>query len=110
MVVSVICSKWFKDQELSLAIGICASSPNLISFISGWFVPLFDDLQPALDFGFQTTVISLLCGILLIVVDKSREKHDEQVMKNFTMLHKPPTKRFTSINSPSTSRVTEGEN
>jgi MFS family permease len=39
VVVSVYVTKWFKDQELSFAMGVVASIPNFVSFYSGIIIP-----------------------------------------------------------------------
>jgi MFS family permease len=39
VVQAVYCNNWFKNMEISLAMGVSSSVPNFISFMSGFVVP-----------------------------------------------------------------------
>jgi len=81
-------SKWFINFELPIAMGLISVVPIAGSVVSGIAVP---ELYTYYDQSFEKVfsygvVICLICFLLVLVmvmVDKSAEKHDDIVLLNY---------------------------
>lgn len=74
---SAIVSKWFKDQELALALGINITVSRLGSVANDYSEPAFYNSTGSVDFGlwfgFGLCVVSLATGLVMNLVDKYRD-------------------------------------
>ena len=74
---SAIVSKWFKGQELALALGVNITVARLGSVANDYSEPAFYNGTGSIDFGlwfgFGLCVVSLATGILMNMVDKYRD-------------------------------------
>jgi hypothetical protein len=70
----IIC-KWFKDDILSFAFGICTSLGYLAKALNGYLLPLiyndenYDNLGWALSIGVGVLLVTFICAILATSID-----------------------------------------
>jgi MFS family permease len=77
---AVFTTAWFQDSEISLAMGISASFPMLVSFSSGIIYPRIykhHDLETAFFLGSVVCIFSLIVSMVLVVLDKRADAHDK---------------------------------
>ena len=80
VVQAVYVSDWFKNMEISLAMGIASSFPNFVSFLSGMIVPMVyvqRDLFAAFALGAALCCLSFVLGLCLILLDEHAERSDK---------------------------------
>ncbi len=79
---STIVSKWFRGQELALALGFNLSFSRLGSVFNGLILPKVynsehpDNLGLAFLIGFFVCIFSLLCALGLVYLDWKADKVD----------------------------------
>ena len=68
----MVLSEWFVQFELSFAMGVSASIPNLIGFLSAFVVDFYDEGGFLLAFGvgFGFCVFSLVSAVFLTILDQ----------------------------------------
>ena len=80
VIQSTYATRWFVDQEISLAIGLSLALPNVFSSLSGIIMPrVFEstkDLGYVLSLGLYSTVLSFIAGVALVILDNTAIKHD----------------------------------
>lgn len=73
-----VVANWFKGQELTMAYGINITIARLGSVVNDWTEPAIynwtGDVVIGLWFGLILCVISLICGIFLIIIDRKKDK------------------------------------
>ena len=80
---SAIVSKWFKGKELAMALGLNITISRLGSVVNGWVIPTIynnnhmDKLGIALMVGFFVCVFSLVCAVLLTLLDRKADIVDK---------------------------------
>jgi hypothetical protein len=77
---AVFTTAWFQDSEISLAMGISASFPMLVSFSSGIIYPRIykhHNLETAFFLGSVVCIFSLIVSMVLVVLDKRADAHDK---------------------------------
>lgn len=80
---SAIVSKWFKGKELAMALGLNITISRLGSVVNGIIVPQIyneshkDRLGFALLVGFFVCIFSLVCAILLTLMDARADAVDK---------------------------------
>ena len=78
--------RWFKGQELSLALGLNISVSRLGSVFNNYSMPPLSDatgLGFALTFGLILCVISLISGLFLTILEKKAQKVDNGKFSQF---------------------------
>jgi len=81
---SVVLSKWFINFEISFAMAMSATIPLVASYLGGALFPSI--YQKTKDFGytmligFYTCAFSLICVLILAVLDNKSETHDKIVL------------------------------
>ena len=79
VVQAVYAVDWFKNMEISLAMGIVSSIPNFVSFLSGLIIPwvyIQYDMFSALGLGAFLCFCSFILGLCLVLLDIHCEGHD----------------------------------
>lgn len=66
-------SKWFKGQELNMAIGLDMTLCRMGNIINGLITPVlyknYGGFGPAFGFGFIICLVALVCGIGMALID-----------------------------------------
>lgn len=83
MVQAVYVASWFKDQEISFAMGV-SQVTLVVSFLGGWIVPIV-----ARDYGIgwafltgtMACMLSLIMSFALICLDSKAQKHDQELIE-----------------------------
>jgi len=78
MVQAVYVASWFKDQEISLAMGI-SQLTLLVSFLGGYLIPRIAikyGIGDAFAAGAISCAFSLVMSLCLIYVDNKARKRD----------------------------------
>ena len=81
MVTAVYVVAWFKDQEISLAMGL-SQLTLLVSFLGGWMIPIIAEKQGignAFGAGALACAISFCVACSLIYLDNKAKKHDDKL-------------------------------
>lgn len=85
---SAIVSTWFINFELPFAISMICCIPLIGSQLNGFIVPLvYADTQSfgkAFEVGFYMCIASLVLVIIISILDSIAEKHDAQLLKEFS--------------------------
>jgi hypothetical protein len=70
-------AKWFKGAELSTAIGIIMTVPEIASALNSLLSPLiyehYNELSYPLFFSVLVCIFSNFCAIILIVLDRKAD-------------------------------------
>jgi Mg/Co/Ni transporter MgtE len=83
MVQAVYVASWFKDQEISFAVGI-SQITLLVSFLGGWLIPILArtyGIGSAFASGALACTFSFIIGMILIWLDNKAKSHDNQLKK-----------------------------
>jgi len=76
---SAIVTKWFKGKELAFALALNISISRLGSVIAGWVTPPIEEnhgLGAAFLVGVFVCIFSMICAILLVLIDYYSDKKD----------------------------------
>jgi MFS family permease len=77
-----IVSFWFKGKELAFAIGIILTSPELGNALNSYLSPLIHEKTHSLGAPLFVSVgfciISVICGIILVLIDMKADRRDKQ--------------------------------
>ena len=79
---ATVISEWFNDQEISLAMGLTATVPNLLATCSGIFTPTIvqnDGIKAGLGLGVIVCAISTLSVIGQVCLNWAQQSHDEKL-------------------------------
>ncbi|CAD8168092.1 unnamed protein product [Paramecium octaurelia] len=85
---NVIITAWFKGHQLSTASGCIVTLPEIAAALNSYFSPMIYDYTGSITYPLFTSVFvcifSLLCAILLLFFDKSRDSilQQEQLEKS----------------------------
>ncbi|CAD8147015.1 unnamed protein product [Paramecium octaurelia] len=95
---------WFKDQEMSLAIGLCISIPKignaLNSLLSPQIYSKYQSLAAPMIVGVGTLIFSFICGIALIYMDyksEQREKQNQMLLNKNDENHRSQSELSASV-------------
>lgn len=83
MVNAVYVVHWFREQELSFAMGV-SQITLLVSFLGGWLIPRIasdSGIGNAFAVGALSCIFSLVISIILICLDNKATKHDRTLWK-----------------------------
>lgn len=84
---SVVLSKWFINFEISFAMALSATIPLVASYLGGALFPKIyedtDDFGYTMMIGFYTCAFSLLCVVLLAILDNATDKNDREVLRKY---------------------------
>jgi nitrate/nitrite transporter NarK len=73
-----VVATWFKGQELTMAYGISITIGRLVVVVNDWTQPAIynwtGDVVIGLWFGVILCLLSLICGIFLIIIDRKKDK------------------------------------
>ena len=81
MVNAVYVASWFKDQEISFAMGV-SQMTLLFSFLGGWLIPKiarYSGIGNAFAFGAVCCLFSFFVSLALVVLDNWSTKKDRQM-------------------------------
>ncbi len=85
-----IMAQWFKDKEMSFAIGLCISVPKIGSAINSLVSPQIVErggtVADAFLVGGGFIIMSCISGLILMWMDKESDKREKQsraLLKNF---------------------------
>ena len=80
-------AQWFRDKEMSLAIGLCISVPKVGSAVNSLISPLVIErggtVAISMMVGMGFLAFSYLCGLFLIYMDREsdrREHHSKKIL------------------------------
>ena len=83
MVIAVYVASWFKDQEISMAMGI-SQMTLLFSFVGGYLIPKIAKnygIGNAFFAGAISCMFSFTMAMILIVLDNRSRKQDKAMKK-----------------------------
>lgn len=83
MVQAVYVAGWFKDQEISFAVGV-SQITMLVSFLGGWLIPIIArdySIGHAFGIGALACTVSFIMSLILIWLDNKAKKHDKELKR-----------------------------
>lgn len=83
MVNAVYVVHWFREQEISFAMGV-SQMTLLVSFFGGWLVPLIakdSGIGNAFAIGALSCTFSLIISTMLICLDNKATEHDQALWR-----------------------------
>ena len=75
-------SKWFHDQEMGFAMGVCTAVPFLFCYLAAVLVPYVNEavgMWQAFALGAGIAVFALACSFLFIALDFKAHEHEDRL-------------------------------